>query len=116
MRQLFDSLLGEGAGDNGIRPARQVARHVFEGLAFRNQPDLRDKIPAELLDCELESHARPQRWLFEKKRNITALQRRRVALPRLLHLASEIKHAVEVLRREIQVVAKVDHPRMGCWL
>ena len=109
-RQFVNGFLGEGARDDRVRPARQIARDIVQRFTIGDHADLGDTIAAKLLDGELKCHARAQGRLLKQQRNVAALESRGVALPRLLNLLREIKKTAKLLAREIKIMTKVQNP------
>src|SRR5581483_7237127 len=76
-RELLDDALREGANDDGIDPAFEVAGDVGDRLALP-EGDIgleRDDVAAELADRDFEGGPRPQRGLLEQKRDVASVQR-----------------------------------------
>ena len=91
VREIVNRLLGERARDNRIRPAVEIPCNVFQRLPFADNAGLRDRVSAELLRREFESHPRAQRGLLEQQGDGPAFQRRRKTLARLFHLLRYVK-------------------------
>ena len=113
VREFVDSLLREGAGDDYIGPAAQIARDIFQRFAVADHADLRDDIAAELLHGEFEGHARAERRLFKQKSGVAAFERGGKARARLLDLFRKIEDSVELFDREVEVVAEIGHRGRG---
>ena len=76
--KLFEHLLREGANDDGIHPAFEVARDVGRRLASAERYVGGDQngIRTQLPHCDLEGHARAQRRLVEQQRDLAPGKRR----------------------------------------
>ena len=82
-RERFDLVLGKGADDEGMHPALEIARDVFDRLARPGGKLGRhvERLAAKLADRDLEGRSRAQRRLLEQEADMPACQRRRRRRP-----------------------------------
>src|SRR5580698_2667257 len=92
--QFVDGRLREYTGDNSVGPAVKISRDVFYRLALPDGSVAGDRVAAQLLDRELEGHARPQRRLFEQEAEVTPGESLREAHRRAFDLAGEVECAI----------------------
>ena len=112
------ALLREGADDDGVDPALEVARHVLDRLAVgvHDVGGNLDDVAAEFADADGHGDAGAQRRLLEQQADVLAVQR--VAGRRLhaldafaLQLGGELQHLGEAIGIEIENRKKILHAR-----
>jgi len=107
---LFDDVVAERADHDALGHPIEVHGDVMDRLALA-KIDLglreRHREAAELLDADVEAHARPQRRFLENEGERPALERAGVFLRMPLHLAREADELTQLFVRKIADCQKV---------
>jgi hypothetical protein len=107
VRQIEDGVLREDPGDDPLRPAVQVPRHVLQRLALADGAVSVDRMAAQLLDGEIEGHAGTQRGLLEEQAQGAAGKRAGVTGWLGLELSGQVQQTGDLVGGQVQVVGKV---------
>ncbi len=112
-REVFDRLLREGAGHDGIDPAIEVAGNVFDRLAGADGAVAENGIAAELFDGQLEGHVRAQRGLFEEQRDGCSSERAGVIAGGVFDVEREVQEVGELVVGEVEITREIGSGEAG---